>query len=695
MVSTEKPVPVTQEDEIQMNEMTIEADKASLSKTESPLTDEATSTPAHEESTGDHITSISTKDSISTATVSFLQSTSQPHMMVQFVTTFDLEPYSALADVTFEQARSEIAFTHHPYNDISEKTVLATTTPVLPNEETSQHFESSDVTPQTEVTTTSLEDKTVEAPSQAPLTKEVLTDTEESSDKDIDFTEAYGTQSPAVTNTVKSTETSVSLESGSTDSENQETQDSDLKITHQPTGVIHSAKISTSSDTEVVVTTIAAERISVESTSDVLVPSQPNVTVQFATTVSPVQDVITSQESFEQVKSEITLAYRPHTDLSSDEVSLTKTHPILASNETSQFTESTTLPAAASSVAETLLASAEDGTVEPTLDQISSADKTKPSPDKDVQTSSFPDDRLDDKLPTGYEANPLYLNTATLKGEAVLITTPPSVFLTSESKSVDPVSSTESSSKEEDTRSPVVAVPITVMPPVNAVSLFSSGSVSESASSSELSMTTASTVKMKGDEVENITSEPLSATTKFPSILSTGIESGSVTSKSVPGELMTRKTPNIDSMEEHSLSPDEIQTVFKVDSTTVSNVVSASVDGTSGKVVGKIQGAVSPHSEMFTRSHADLTTVSPAQAQSQSVLTESGATSLSSFLDDDLGSDTTVPPSLIGGEPPIKGEDTAARLDAGLDFGHTVDGETVEIPGMFLQKAFIEIQLNV
>ncbi|XP_070759827.1 uncharacterized protein [Enoplosus armatus] len=89
----------------------------------------------------------------------------------------------------------------------------------------------------------------------------------------------------------------------STDSESEEMQDAVLTSTHQPTGVTHATEISTSSETEVAVTTMLAERISFEPTSNVLsasAPSQPDVMVKYVTTVSPVQHLTTPPKSFEQ-----------------------------------------------------------------------------------------------------------------------------------------------------------------------------------------------------------------------------------------------------------------------------------------------------------------------------------------------------------------------------------------------------------
>ncbi|KAL7390981.1 hypothetical protein ABVT39_002243 [Epinephelus coioides] len=893
-VSTEKPIKMTPEDKTQTSEMTTEVEKASLSETVSPPTDGATSTPAHEESTKDHITSISPKESISTLAVSSLQSTPKPGVMVQFVTTFVPELDTTPSEVSFQQARSEITFTHHPHVDISSKeTVLATTSPMLPSEESSQRLQPSDVTPQTDATTTSLEDKTAEEPSQAPVTKEVSTNTEgstqdseiqktstdsvltshptdetvdskgtepagveyttpklatdrsakpeeettavetassadsssvdtsaessseqtleatvsslfsattplvasisdvtngvvseessptkmvtgeseqtatpptaaekstavlletdTSTDKDgssyekisseseeipvstatsiiivteedgsgdntsrisdsdsvtavvsslpttkLDtisstlsselantqtvkpesstheqisdhklpdvFTEAHATQSPS--STTESPKTPTSLESGSTDSESGETQDADLTSTHQPTGATSAVEISPSSETKVVVTTMPAEHISLEPTSNVLsasVPSQPDVMVQYVTTVSPIQHLITPQESFEHARSEVALTHRPHANLSSQDISLTTTRPMLTSHEASQIRESTTV--GSSSVAEAVSVSVEDGTLEPAVDQVSSGSRTEPSPDTDVQVTpsmkniyddnlDYPAPDYDDKNPSFVESDPLNPELERPK-EAVFITTTPVVSQTSEREPVYSVSGTEGSSEEKATKPPALsAAAITVLPSAAAPVVAPSSSSSESGSESSSESSSSSEEGMSTESSESMSDE-VNTTTKPKSCL-----------------------------EEQSLSPDEIQTVFKVDATTASKMESASVDSTSGKeeVVGKIEEDVSPHTELPSRTHTEFTTT-PAQAQSLPVFVTSVATTPSSFSEEDGKPDSDIP--LNNRETPQREEETTAKADTGLDLGHTVIGETVEILGIY------------
>ncbi|XP_030274264.1 mucin-17-like [Sparus aurata] len=602
LFSTDNPFTITRKEEIQTSAITAEVEQMSLSETVSSPTNRATSTPAHGESIRDLITSISANKSISTPTMLSLPTTSKPDVIVKFVTTFVPEPDTTPSEVSFQQARSEITFTHHPRIEISsEKTVLATTSPMLPSEESDRHFEPIDVTPQTGIATMS-EDKTAEASSQAPINNEISYDAGSSTIKDSEV---------LITST-------------------------DAALTSGPTG-------------------------------EALVPTQPDVMVQYVATVSPVQLLTTPQKSFEQARSEIALTHRPLSDLSSQDISLTTTHPVFASHETNQ----TTVPAASSYVAE----------VEPAIDQVSSSAMSEPSPDynyEDAPDYGFPDPLLEAEAPQNN-------NTASQRKAVVFSTIPSIVSQTSESH---PVSSAKGGTEEKATKSPVVsAAAITFLPStsatVSAASSSSSESGSLSSSSSEESMSTASTVRLNTDEAENITSVLLSATTKSPSVLGNGPENGSVSSESVSGEIMTTTEPKINSKEEQSLYPDEIQTVFKVDATTASKMESTSVDSTSWKeeVVSKLEDGVSPYTEIPTRTHIVFTTTQ-ALAQSLPVSVASVATTpSSSFSEEDnkLDSVITATPSITGGEPPRRGEETTVLPDTGHDLGHTIIGETVEV----------------
>ncbi|XP_068461050.1 mucin-2-like [Clinocottus analis] len=507
-IITEEPTTTTAEDETQTREATKEVETTSLSDTVSPYTNGSMSSPSHKESREDQMTSTSTNKYLSPSTVSSLQSTSKPAVMVQFVTTFLPERDTTPFEESFQQARSEIAFTHHPHiYSSSEKTVDPTTRPMLPNVDSSQHFEPRDVTPYTGVTAMSLEDKTAQAPSQAPILKEVSTDADGS------------------------------------------TQDWEIQDTF----------------------TDAVRTVS--------------------SNVSPVH--LTTREYRENI-------YDGNIDYSNPDYGA------------------------------------------PNINIIETA------PDRHIPSK---------------------------EGE-VFITTPP-VSQTSESQSVDSVSTAERSSDENATKSPALA-------PVSAVASSSFESGSESMDSSEESMVTVRTV---GGEVENITFELLSDSTKSPSIINTGAESGSMSSEGVSGEMKMTKKPKISSMEAQSLPPDEIQTVFKVDASTASKIESTSVNKTSEKegVVNKIEGGVTSHTEMSKKTQTEFTTMTPAQAQPwpASVVSVATPPSFISEEDDKPGSDTAH----IGEEPPIRGEETAAINDTGIDSGLVV-GETVEIPGMFLEMAF-------
>ncbi|XP_042276406.1 mucin-17-like isoform X1 [Thunnus maccoyii] len=420
LFSTEKPTTMTQEDETQTNEITTEVEKVPLSEAVPRPTDGATIT-SHEESTKDHIMYSSTKEPVSTSTVS---STSKPDVIVQFVTTFVPEPDPTPPEGSFQQARSEITFTHHPHTDIySDKTVLATTSPMMPSEESSQHVEHSVLIPQAGVTTTSVEDKT-EAPSQDSTEGEGSADRDskvQETSTDVTITsppthEPAGDESTtqkleteksakpeeetAAVEMVSSTDSSsvqTSAEGSNEQSLDETTFSPQTKktpaSTHQPTVHAHATEISAHSETKVVVTTMPAEHISFEPTSDVLsasAPSQPDVMVQFVPTFSPRQDPTASHQSLEQAGPEIALTHRPHTDLFPQDVTLNSTSPMSASYETSQIT-STTVLATAASVAEAASASGEGETVEPAVEQVSRGGKTEPSPETDVQITPSPD----------------------------------------------------------------------------------------------------------------------------------------------------------------------------------------------------------------------------------------------------------------------------------------------------------------
>ncbi|XP_078141292.1 uncharacterized protein LOC139912102 [Centroberyx gerrardi] len=546
---------------------------------------------------------------------------------------------------------------------------------------------------------------------------------ESSSDKTVEslITEASAMQSPAVTSTAELLQTSMPSDSGSRDSDSEVTKDTDITSTEQPTGVTSIEEISISSETEVVVTTMPAITLSPNMTSEdskvisfqpvstvdsTAAPSQPDVTVRFVTTFPPVPDITTTQESFEQARSEITLTHRPHTDLSSEDMSVVTTSPVFPGDETSQSAESTALPAASPGAA-AASTSKEDGTVEPTIEQVSSGAESESSQEGDVQVTSpdYGSSTLDYDTPVDYgtpdlskvESIPTYIQTTTKPEEVTASITTPSAFSqTAESQSVSSESSAESSSEEKTTKPSVLAEAITVMPSVSAPVSEASSSSSESglessSSSSEEKATTATTVKLESDKVEDISPELSAATTDSPSILTTGAEIKSSSSESASGEAMATMKPKTESTEQHPLSPDEIQTVFKVDATATSPsidspdtaVESVSVDSTSEKEI-EAEGVVSPDTEIPSWEKPEFTTLAPSETQSQSSESVTSVpTTLSSSEEEDERVDyDTAPPLLIEGEPPIRGEETTTPAETGLGLGHTIVGETVEIPGI-------------
>ncbi|XP_071396011.1 versican core protein-like isoform X1 [Centroberyx affinis] len=540
---------------------------------------------------------------------------------------------------------------------------------------------------------------------------------ESSSDNTVEslITEASATQSPAVTSTAELLQTSTPSDSGSRDSDSELTKDTDITSTEQPTGVTSIEEISISSETEIVVTTMPAITLSPKMTSEdskvisfqpvstvdsTAAPSQPDVMVRFVTTFPPVPDITTTQKSFEQARSEITLTHRPHTDLSSEDMSVVTTSPVFPGDETSQSAESTALPAASPGAA-AASTSKEDGTVEPTTEQVSSGAESESSQERDVQVTSpdYGSSTLDYETPGDYgtpdlskvESIPTYIQTTTKPKEGTASITTPSAFSqTAESQSVSSESRAESSSEEKTTKLSVLAEAITVMPSVSAPVSEASSSSSESglgsSSSSEEKATTVTTVKLESDKVEDISPELSAATTDSPSILTTGAEIKSFSSESASGEAMATMKPKADSTERHSLSPDEIQTVFKVDATATSPsidspdtaVESVSVDSTSEKQEVEIEteGVVSPDTEIPSWEKPEFTTLAPAETQSQSSESDTSVPKTLSSSEEERVDYDTAPPTLIEREPPINPAET------GLGLGHTIVGETVEIPGI-------------
>ncbi|XP_055367742.1 versican a [Betta splendens] len=562
----------------------------------------------------------------STATVSSLLSTE----------TKPISPHTEHTD--------EISFSQEPR--ISEDRVITgktdtaspETTPVTPSEE-SENVKSSDSTGFEALTPASLGD---EVPSQAAGSKNVSRDGEISKDRDNEVQESSTLSSsvgkPAASSSTPIDETAslsptasslISSETPSVASDSNKTdQDTSQEKTSPEMMTVKSGQTTTSPSS--VTNKIMEEDSELTSMSNVVsssAPLQPDVLVQFVTTVTPVQHPTTSQESFEQVKSEITLTHRPDSDLSPQDVLLTTTHLVFESHQTSQITHSTPL-------AEILSSSARDGIVEPAVE----FGKNEPSADTDAMTTRLPKDSVN-----GNEDYPMLgqnnfdlesipkLTENTQRDVTLSVTTASFRSQTFESQPIESINRREGIS---DSNKPAVpASAITVMPSGSDVTSAASssspgtGNGSESSSSSEESITTVR--KMDGTKTEN----------------------------------STENNP--------------VQKVFKEDTTQASKVASSSVNITGkGKAANKTEQGATSHTTVPTSTPTEFTAVLPAQSQSQSLLAASVATTSKSLSEEEnrLNNDISV--------SPIKEKETTTLPDIGLDLGHSIIGESVEIPGI-------------
>ncbi|XP_041643675.1 serine-rich adhesin for platelets-like isoform X2 [Cheilinus undulatus] len=539
-----------------------------VSTVPSPI-DDATQATAHEVSSMDQ-TSFTTTKVVSTSPVSSLQSTTKPDVMVQFVTTFIPEQDTTPSELSFQQARSEITFTHHP-RTISEKSILSTTSPMLPGEETSKEMELKNKTAQT-----------AEAPTQVPITTDVSTYAEGST---VNGSEVIKT---------------------STDFE---------KISH-PTDQVELAK-----GTEDPKSDFYDSKNPEDKTAEISAETSAESSVE------PTHEATTIEFSLQTKRN-------PPPTVSS-----------LFSTE-KPLVEST-------SVTETVPTPTGDEEVKPT------SARNEPPPDTDLSSQNYDHDYppdYDSLNPSLLEVAPQFNNNTTSQ-KVVLITVPPSVSQTSESLPAESVSTTESGSEENIIKSPEEAVARTVLPSASApisVTSSSSESGSKSSSSSKESMPTASTINLTSEEVKKITSEHLSVSTKSP-------EKGSSSSFNLVSEVTTTITTKFNSLEEQSLSPGEIKTVYKVDTTTASKMESVH------------------HTELPLRTSTEFTTTS-APEQSQPMFGATEVTTLSPVAEGNnkLDSDILTPPSPTERDPLLRAKETTALPDIGL--GHTIVGETFEIP---------------
>ena len=266
------------------------------------------------------------------------------------------------------------------------------------------------------------------------------------------------------------------------------------------------------------------------------------------------------------------------------------------------------------------------------------------------------------KHPTSPWSNqgPIYSETTTKSnGSLVSISTPSALPQTTQSQSVILAGSYESGSEGSTSQSPVIAGSTPVVPAL--ASSPTSESVSESSSSAGEEATTSTAVKLGSDNVEVTTK--LSAATPIP-------PSGIITEATVPSS--SEMTASEESTEDKpSLAPGEIQTVFKVDVTTSSPIIGA--PGTKESAIVDRQGSATTNAIL-----------APAETQSQEGIVTSLHTTPSSFSEEDETVDHGGTPftPLFNEGLPIRGEETTTVAETGMDLGHTVIGEAVEIPGV-------------
>ncbi|XP_015229901.1 PREDICTED: versican core protein isoform X1 [Cyprinodon variegatus] len=214
--------------------------------------------------------------------------------------------------------------------------------------------------------------------------------------------------------------------------------------------------------------------------------------------------------------------------------------------------------------------------------------------------------------------------------------------------------------------------------PVDVVSVSTTEGSPVSFNGSKLSMIEISK-NVDRNKSDDITPELQLTTNNFLSDLSTVKENETKpsSSDSVSVDLKIPKAPQTSRYKEQTLFPEEIQTVFKVDATTT-DYLESSLGET-------IIGSSRVVTESTPIIHEEFTTT---QAHNQAELFTSLATDSSSFSVEDGKqyseiSTSLTTSSLNGRETSRQGEETTTSAPIRLDLGHTVVGETVEIPGIY------------
>ena len=600
---------------------TLSTSMSSLISTEKTQT-ETERDEAAKESTEESVSSMELHTASSQQWVSVpssaIATSSTPVNKVHFVTTFVPVPEVTSSTETYQQARSEITFIHHSSVAVSSaETVAATTIAMVSSERTTSPDTEKAATAST--TDSSLLDA---SSSQSTANLEVSTYTLSISEKLDGVENTSGETAVSTEDHIEETSTSPEEESFT----------SQMKTVVTPIPTLALAPNLTIEDSE----PSASIHLTVAT-------SQPDVNIQFVTTISPLQHQTSPAESFEQARSENSLTHMP-TDHSSEDALLSTTSPLLPL-KTTQSSESTATPVDVST-------SKDIWTIEPLEEPSSNSTESESS-----TSSLFYEKDPDYGTPVDYEAPnlskvesvPIYPG-APLSGSFVSISTPSALPQTTQSQSVISAGS-ESGSEGSTSQSSVIAGSTPVVP--GLASTLTSEHVSEGSSSTADSLTASTAVDLESDTVE-VKTELSAAITSPPSIIITEAPAVEASEESTE--------------EQPSAAPGEIQTVFKAAVTT------------SLPMIGE-PGTREETTSVDREVSATTNTIVPlAKTQSQEEIT-SLHTKPSSFSKGNDTVDRDGTPLFPEGLP-INGQEPSNSAETGLNIDHSIIGETVEIPGM-------------
>ncbi|XP_077378149.1 uncharacterized protein LOC144019157 [Festucalex cinctus] len=711
--------------ENETNDVTTMLHEAVFSETVSHSSDRITSTPSQNDSTMDHVTSSFTKDQFSTSKAPFIERTSQFDPPIQFVTTFAPELDSSPSDASFQHAISEIAFTPHS-NIVS---VTATTSTVFPIEGSSQDFGPSgmltevedkifepsptnvviistqspemldskaitptdvesvttpqstqSIKPQEETTQPESDLSSLEMSTESPqgitetffiqpdsTPSSLLSPTTPTADAILDVTEQLSSNS-TVNSTTRASD--IAGES-STSSENEEasvptetslitsTEEDALGVTTPSVYIVElasptSTQAGSSLYEETPTKTPMTEAYSTQSPGMFQIPIENNETqytditsTQEPTGIPHTGETSTSYQEVSTTKQAHHISDVPFGAIPSQESNLVHfvtTFPpqqnptppreslehaqsefAITHHPHTDYISEYVSPTGITSVTEPVSATVAQATTDLTNEQISSGEMIEPTPEADDRVTQSPADNIYEDLSgetSDYEgSNPNKVESIPDDNESIKPTE--IMYPTSQAAESQPFDSTTPSPRSEE--------------------------ASESTSNLEDRISTNSILKVDHGEDEAVTSKHHDVTTMSSSIFTTQAGRETVSSVTLSGRLIT--TTNQGS--------DEIQTVFKVDATTTAS-----------------------KGESIPPQDGEFTTMTPAETQSQNVLSATSVPHTQPFSGKDgkLDSDITAPPSLTGGESHNPSEGTTSVPER--DLGHTIVGETVEILGI-------------